>query len=260
MMENNKEYWINRAIMKQLLTEKNIKKIERQLKKNYKEAIKEIKKELTYLKATNELAEWQKIQLEGTINSINEILNDMATKEEKLLTDTLEELCQQVDEKDKKALEVQLDALFHKVNSELIEEVVKTNWSGLMFSERIWNRRDKLAIKLKEILNKGLIRGDSLQDMARLLADEMNKDFNSAMRLVHTETANVQVQTSLQRYKEAGLDTYEYLECPNKDCCPHCKKLAGQVFKIEEAQVGVNCPPMHPRCHCDIMPPPTVSE
>ena len=184
----------------------------------------------------------------------------MATKEEKLLTDTLEELCQQVDEKDKKALEVQLDALFHKVNSELIEEVVKTNWSGLMFSERIWNRRDKLAIKLKEILNKGLIRGDSLQDMARLLADEMNKDFNSAMRLVHTETANVQVQTSLQRYKEAGLDTYEYLECPNKDCCPHCKKLAGQVFKIEEAQVGVNCPPLHPNCHCDIMPPPTVSE
>ena len=125
MMENNKEYWINRAIMKQLLTEKNIKKIERQLKKNYKEAIKEIKKELTYLKATNEIAEWQKIQLEGTINSINEILNDMATKEEKLLTDTLEELCQQVDEKDKKALEVQLNALFHKVNSELIEEVVR---------------------------------------------------------------------------------------------------------------------------------------
>ena len=33
MMENNKEYWINRAIMKQLLTEKNIKKIERELKK-----------------------------------------------------------------------------------------------------------------------------------------------------------------------------------------------------------------------------------
>ena len=168
MMENNKEYWIKRAELKQLLTEKNIKKIEKQLKKNYKEAIIEIKKELAYLQATNELQEWQKIQLEGTINSINEILNEMATKEEKLLTDTLEELCSQVDEKDKKALEVQLDALFHKVNDQLIEEVVKTNWSGLMFSERIWNRRDKLAIKLKEILNKGLIRGDSLQDMARL--------------------------------------------------------------------------------------------
>ena len=38
MMENNKEYWIKRAELKQLLTEKNIKKIEKQLKKNYKEA------------------------------------------------------------------------------------------------------------------------------------------------------------------------------------------------------------------------------
>ena len=79
-MMNNREYWIKRASIKELLTEKNIKKIERQLKKNYKEAIKEIKKELTYLKATNELAEWQKIQLEGTINSINEILNEIKSK------------------------------------------------------------------------------------------------------------------------------------------------------------------------------------
>ena len=44
MMEN-KEYWIKRAELKQLLTEKNIKKIERQLKKNYKEAIAKEKEE-----------------------------------------------------------------------------------------------------------------------------------------------------------------------------------------------------------------------
>ena len=259
-MENNKEYWINRAIMKQLLTEKNIKKIERQLKKNYKEAIKEIKKELAYLQATNELQEWQKIQLEGTINSINEILNDMATKEEKLLTDTLEELCSQVDEKDKKALEVELDVVFHKDNDELIKEVVKTNWSGLLYLDRIDERKYILTQKLKEVLTKGLIRGDSLQDMAKLLADEMNKDFKSAMRLVHTETAYVQVQTTLQRYKEAGLEEYEYLVCPNKDCCSDCKKFAGRTLKIDEAIPGVNLPPMHPHCHCDIMPPPEVSE
>ena len=90
--------------------------------------------------------------------------------------------------------------------------------------------------------------------------ENANVNVNEQTVEQNTETANVQVQTSLQRYKEAGLDTYEYLECPNKDCCPHCKKLAGHIFKIEEAQAGVNLPPMHPRCHCDIMPPPTVSE
>ena len=259
-MMDNREYWIKRASIKELLTEKNIKKIERELKKNYKEAIREIKKELTYLKATGELTEWEQYRAEATIRSIEEILNDMATKEKKLLTDTLEELCKQVDEKDKKALEAELDVVFHKVNDELIKEVVKTNWSGLLYLDRIDERKYILTQKLKEVLTKGLIRGDSLQDMAKLLADEMNKDFKSAMRLVHTETAYVQVQTTLQRYKEAGLEEYEYLVCPNKDCCSDCKKFAGRTLKIDEAIPGVNLPPMHPHCHCDIMPPPEVSE
>lgn len=250
-MDKNREYWIARSLIKTKLTDKKIKKIQKELKKLYREVLTDMKKELAYLE-TNGGSDWEKYRAEGTIKSLESILDRAATEEEKILTDELKDLYNKIDEKDKAALGI--DSSFFTVNEKLIEQVLKEEWSGLLFSERIWNRRDQVAIKLKEILKKGLIRGDSLQDMARLLAKEMDKDFNSAMRLVHTETANVQVQSTLNNLKELGEDSYEYLACPNKDACKICKELNGKVFKIEDAVQGVNLPPMHPHCHCDIMP------
>lgn len=250
-MDKNREYWIARSLIKTKLTDKKIKKIQKELKKLYREVLTDMKKELAYLEA-NGGSDWEKYRAEGTIKSLESILDRVATEEEKILTDELKDLYNKIDEKDKAALGI--DSSFFTVNEKLIEQVLKEEWSGLLFSERIWNRRDQVAIKLKEILKKGLIRGDSLQDMARLLAKEMDKDLNSAMRLVHTETANVQVQSTLNNLKELGEDSYEYLACPNEDACSICKKLNGKVFKIEDAVQGVNLPPMHPHCHCDIMP------
>ena len=250
-MDKNREYWIARSLIKTKLTDKKIKKIQKELKKLYREVLTDMKKELAYLE-TNGGSDWDKYRAEGTIKSLESILDRTATEEERILTDELKDLYNKIDEKDKAALGI--DSSFFTVNEKLIEQVLKEEWSGLLFSERIWNRRDQVAIKLKEILKKGLIRGDSLQDMARLLAKEMDKDFNSAMRLVHTETANVQVQSTLNNLKELGEDSYEYLACPNKDACKICKELNGKVFKIEDAVQGVNLPPMHPHCHCDIMP------
>lgn len=33
-----------------------------------------------------------------------------------------------------------------------------------------------------------------------------------------------------------------------------CKALDGKHFKVEDMEVGVNAPPMHPRCHCTTAP------
>ena len=55
----NKQYWINRAIEKDKYLERNLKKIEKELKKSYQEAIREIKKEMAFLYAENELTEYQ---------------------------------------------------------------------------------------------------------------------------------------------------------------------------------------------------------
>ena len=251
MTKKSREYWIKRAELKLQKLDKEQDKIEKKLKKSYKEAIKEIKKEIALLYAEGgELTDFQKYRVEGTIRSLEALLDEMATSEEQTLKEGLTELFEDTQELEAASLEVG----FQTVNNNLIEEVLQTNWSGLTFSERIWDNRKKLASKVKETLNKGLIRGDSLQTMAQNLADVMNKDFNRAMVLVHTETCWVQSEASKRQYEEEGVTEYEFAAFLDNKTTKECRELDGKIFKVKDGVPGVNMPPMHPRCRSCIMP------
>ena len=57
--------------------------------------------------------------------------------------------------------------------------------------------------------------------------------------------------------KDAGFDEYEFISLGEEaeDVCDTCDDLDGERFKISEAAVGVNCPPMHPFCRCKVTTP-----
>ena len=251
MAKKSRDYWIKRAELKLQKLDKEQEKIEKKLKKSYKDAIKEIKKEVAALYAEGgELTDFQQYRAEGTIRSLESLLDKMATNEEQMLKEGLTELYEETQKLEATALEVS----FQTVNDNLIREVLQTNWSGLTFSERIWDNRKKLASKVKETLNKGLIRGDSLQTMASSLADVMNKDFNRAMVLVHTETCWVQSEASKRQYEDVGVEEYEFAAFLDNRTTEECKSLDGKIFKTKEGVPGVNMPPIHPRCRSCIMP------
>lgn len=249
-MKKNREYWIDRAKKKLKVLDKEQDKVDKKLKKNYKEAIKEIKKEIAYLYAEEELTEFEQYRAEGTIRSIESILDDMATKEEELLKETLTEVYKET----QKIEAVGLGVSFQTVNDNVIREVMQTNWSGLLFSDRIWDNRKKLASKLKETLNKGLIRGDSLQDMANNLAKELNKDYNRAVVLVHTETCWIQSEATKRQYEEEDVEQYEFMAFLDDSTTKECRGLDGKIFNVKDGQPGVNMPPMHPRCRSCVIP------
>lgn len=241
---NNKAYWIKRAIQQDKKIQKDLKKLEKQLKKLYVEASKEIKKELAYFYANNSnIAEYEKYQLEATLTALNKALDNLYHSEEEMLNNRLIQSYIDIYEDNIKALG--LEASFHTINDTLIKEVIKTNWSGLTFSEIIWDKHlPQMKNDLKQILKAGLIRGDSLQDMARALNDKVNKGYSNALRLVHTETCWVQNKATIDSYKEAKVKEYEFTAFLDKRTSPQCKELDGKRFKVEEAMAGVNIPPL----------------
>lgn len=54
----------------------------------------------------------------------------------------------------------------------------------------------------------------------------------------------------LLELKEAGIEKYEFLASLDSKTCSICGKLDGKSFKLEDAVIGVNCPPMHNSCRC----------
>ncbi|MBR1831553.1 MAG: minor capsid protein, partial [Ruminiclostridium sp.] len=64
-------------------------------------------------------------------------------------------------------------------------------------------------------------------------------------------------QAELKGMKDAGFDEYEFISLGEEaeNVCDTCDDLDGERFKISEAAVGVNCPPMHPFCRCKVTTP-----
>ena len=142
------------------------------------------------------------------------------------------------------------------VNRPAFEEIIKTPFNGRNYSEQLWGNTDSLAQKLKEVFKQGFIRGDSPQDMAREIRKEFNVARSRAETLVRTDATAVINRATIKRYQKAGLEYYRILVVLDDRTTQICRRIAQEdkLYKLEDAQVGVNMPPFHYNCRSTIMP------
>jgi len=86
----------------------------------------------------------------------------------------------------------------------------------------------------------------------------ISRNFNN---LTHEEVSVIKEKASyvfkvnntkreLLELKEAGIEKYKFLASLDSTTCSICGKLDGEAFRVDEAVIGVNCPPMHNSCRC----------
>ena len=246
----NQKYWEERIILKDKLLEKDINKIEKKLLKLFKDTRKEVLNELKIIYADIESTEYAKYRIDSLLMSIDNTLDNLYKKNEEQITEGLKEIYKRFD----KEASIDLGASFNTINENLIREAIKTNWSGLSFSERIWEHRRRLAFTIKGELTKGLTRGDSLQDMSRIIADKLNNSYSNALRLVRTESCFIMNEATINNYKNNGIKKYEFMAFLDKKTSPQCRELDGKIISVEEYKAGLNFPPLHPNCRSCIVP------
>jgi len=64
----------------------------------------------------------------------------------------------------------------------------------------------------------------------------------------------LQVKNELEEFKKANISKYQVRVLINKNTCSECEKMDKKIFEIGEAVLGVNCPPFHEGCRCDVLP------
>lgn len=197
--------------------------------------------ELNTLAMKSRITRWESLQYE-----IDKQLNKLAITTEKetkeLLTDTLKDnYNRNVFNISKKAGFV---ANFSGINNKTIERVLSYEWSGNNYSGRIWNNKQQLSKTIKEEITQMLIRGESSKKVAQRVATRMNASYKNAVRLVQTEHSYVMNEASKYTYEDLGIEKYEFLATLDSRTCSVCGKLDGKVFKLTEAKVGINYPPL----------------
>lgn len=151
---------------------------------------------------------------------------------------------------------------FSLTSTKHVSEITETDWKGRNFSDSVWNNTDKLAQEIKQVLIEGELTGKSEADMAAKIVERFEVGMHAARRVVRTESNYCTNQAELKGMKDAGFDEYEFISLGEEaeDVCRVCDDLNGQRFKIADAVVGVNCPPMHPFCRCKVTTPQETEE
>lgn len=139
---------------------------------------------------------------------------------------------------------------FDLPNKKLMEELLKKPWFGGNFSGRLWGNTEKLAQILNSELRQGLQQGKTTTEVAAKIATLMQSSFNSAHRLVRTETMHYLNQSSLEAYKAEGVQFVQFWAAMDERTCPSCGALHGKIYAIDKVPVL----PLHAHCRCTYLP------
>lgn len=139
---------------------------------------------------------------------------------------------------------------FSRIDTRKIDKIITTPWArdGKVFSDRIWENRDKLVAELHTELTQSIIRGENPDEAAKRLAEKMGGKLGAARNLVYTESAAISACAQQDCYEELAVEEYEVVETLDKHTCPTCRDMDGKHFSMGDYKIGITAPPFHPRC------------
>lgn len=139
------------------------------------------------------------------------------------------------------------------------DAIINGDFKSAKFSDRIWANGYKMRNNLQSGIHNSMLLGDNPRTWARKLEENLSEEmddigrqnaFYNAFRLAVTESARVQINTSLNLMRKSGYEKYIWIAEPG--ACHICAPFNNHVFDIENSDIGDELPPMHPFCRCSI--------
>ena len=147
---------------------------------------------------------------------------------------------------------ITVKANFNRLNPALVQKTLDYPWSGAMFSDRLWQDKERLGRNLRVGLTQSMILGEGIPQ----ITDRINKGIDTARynaeRVARTETKRVTYCAHDDLYKDTGVEELRY-RCANggdSRTCQYCRADNDKVFKRGEEPTL----PRHPNCRCVYIP------
>lgn len=93
---------------------------------------------------------------------------------------------------------------------------------------------------------------DYVKDIDRILngKDGSGGANAQAQTIMRTQTCRELNNSTIADFQARGVTQYRFLSLEASNSCQDCTDLDGNIYNVEDAQDGVNLPPMHPNCQC----------
>lgn len=136
-----------------------------------------------------------------------------------------------------------------------IKNALNAIWcqDGKHWSNRVWDNKALLQERIKNGLVDCVARGVSKDELVKRLIKDMGVGFYEASRIARTELTFIQNQSTYDKYKEAGIQQYQFLAELDDRTSQVCRETHGKIFDMDQKQVGINYPPLHPNCRSTVL-------
>lgn len=138
---------------------------------------------------------------------------------------------------------------FTQLPQSAINRLLSAQWYGRNYAASVWRNRGLVAKAAGDVVKEGVLSGQSVREMSKALMERTyTASMANATRLVRTEVNYFCNQGELASYREVGIEEYEFLATLDLRTSQVCREHDGHRYRVEEAIVGENCPPLHPYC------------
>ena len=257
---SNKDYWADRmSRMQAELTNKNIKQINKQLKKYYGNAMKRVIAD--FESPYDKLLTTQEADKQPTPADLYKL--DKYWQMQAQLKYELQKLGDKQVSALSKIFETQFFDIYYSIaipgkkafstiNKEGALQMINSIWcaDGKSFSQRVWDNIESLVETLNDNLIHCVITGKKTTELKKLLQDRFSVSYSRADAVVRTEMSHIQNQAAQKRYEDYGIQEFEVWADKDERRCDVCGKLHQTKYPM-----GAKVPiPAHPRCRCSIIP------
>ena len=146
------------------------------------------------------------------------------------------------------ALGLNITPAFADIEPDMINLILNQKWYGSNYSDKIYKNVNDLASILPEELGSALISGQSYVKTSKVIMDRMGVGKSNATRLIRTESNFFHNQAEFQSYIDDGFNYYKYTAHLDNKTSQMCENHNNKVYRVKDAIVGENYPPLHPNC------------
>lgn len=151
---------------------------------------------------------------------------------------------------------MQVGIVMNQFDDKTLNTIIHRPWhaDGRDFSQRIWSSRDDLVRELHTELTHMAIRGDAPDKAIGRVAKRFDVSKSRVVTLVQTEHAAMAEKARADCFNDLGVERYIYIATLDSKTSEICQDLDGEHFDEADREIGINSPPMHPRCRSTTAP------
>ena len=128
--------------------------------------------------------------------------------------------------------------------------IINADFYGNNFSNRLWGYARDMDRDITNSLSRIYTDMMGYQEERARLKRKFDVTDYEAQRLLRTEMRRVNSQLQEEMLKDNGFTHMIYVTEPG--ACDVCAPLENKAIPIEDIEIGINQPPMHPNCYCSM--------